>query len=537
MPKNNQNNQDNTKPTDDKDWESFVKKLQDYTPPKQQNTLKSTTHEFKYVHRQSDTLHNDAKHLNIKQSVSTPKQIWDPMPIVQAKYNIIIYSPTSTHPELKGQNLTVRDKIMRLAKECDLGIIKPKGLTAYQKERAFIYGDHAYGHATAVICITGEEPIPFGVISPDINNKKLPVIVYVENNDKARKVYADFYKFLEETNTQINKHLKNVDSFHFKNSNHVTLYAEEKDEINKSKFLEAIQKIRAIYYKHPDEKRSVRMESNPPTKAQLDEKRSLFSKKEGFSHVTSSLEEFKSHLDKDRPTISFFGMIFSPLTDKCQWATELGHCNLIYGLGGADKNKPLKDQSVMYQFAHYAKVGGCKIYGAIPFGQVSWEEKRDFSLGIESVYITPQLQERMDAFKDLSHFIIVGSTGTGTYEEIIDTLRTNPLTHIMIINDDGGNEPLVKLLRENINKYPNITVVNNRSEFKLAIDTFKFNFERLNFKDKTPDIKSQKKSEQEPVSNSAKSYGFYKKQTEDNTQPEKSTYCGFKSGFLHGKRF
>lgn len=158
---------------------------------------------------------------------------------------------------------------------------------------------------------------------------------------------------------------------------------------------------------------------------------------------------------------------------KCEWATELGNCNLIFGLGGANKDKSLKEQSVMYQFAHYAKMGGAKIYGTIPFGQVAWEEKLDFSIGIESCYITPQLQERMDAFKNLSQFIIVGSTGTGTYEEIIDTLRTNPLTHIMIMNDDGGNTPLLTLLNANKDKYSNVTVATNRSEFKAIIDNFK----------------------------------------------------------------
>lgn len=176
-------------------------------------------------------------------------------------------------------------------------------------------------------------------------------------------------------------------------------------------------------------------------------------------------------------------MIFAPLTNKCEWATELGNCNLIYGLGGADKDKALKEQSVMYQFVHYAKLGGSKLYGTIPFGQVSYEEKLDFSIGIESCYITPQLQERMDAFKNLSQLVIVGSTGTGTYEEVMDTLRTNPLTHIIIMNDDGGNSPLVEFLNENKDKYPNIAIANNREEFKKAVDNFKGNFRKFNVSD------------------------------------------------------
>lgn len=389
--------------------------------------------------------------------------------------NIILYPPDSNNFVS-----TRYAKIKRLIKDTAIEIIGFNGLTTYQKERAFIYGNKSYGHAIAVIYISGEEPIPFGVISADINNKKLPVIIYVENNDKAKKVYLDLRKFLYDTNIQVHKHLNNVDSFHFEKSNHVVINEVESEEINKIKLIEAIQEIYSVYLLQPEDKRKVRMESVPPTKDQLDEKRFLFSKKEGFSHFATSLDEFKSHLYKDRPTISFFGMIFSPLTDKCEWASELGNCNLIYGLGGAITDKTLKEQSVMYQFIHYAKLGGCKIYGTIPFGQVCFEEDRDFSIGIESCYITPQLQERMDAFKELSQLIIVGSTGTGTYEEVIDTLRSNPLTHIMIMNDDGANTPLVTFLDENKSKYPNVTVANSRIEFKAALDNFRLSLHESN---------------------------------------------------------
>src|SRR6202021_2841775 len=118
----------------------------------------------------------------------------------------------------------------------------------------------------------------------DINNKKLPVIIYVEDNDKARKIYTDYYEFLEDTNTQLCKHFKNIDSFHFKNANHVVIYEEKKEAINKVNLIAAIQKIYSIYLQQPEEKRKVRMESTPPTKDQLDETSRVFSKKEGFSH-------------------------------------------------------------------------------------------------------------------------------------------------------------------------------------------------------------------------------------------------------------
>ncbi|HEX2549145.1 MAG TPA: hypothetical protein VHM20_04895 [Gammaproteobacteria bacterium] len=397
--------------------------------------------------------------------------------------HIIIYPPIFRNSESKS---VVQEKIINLVENSDIEIVEFQELTTYQKERAFIYGDKAYGHAAAVICISGEEPIPFGVISADINNKKLPVIVYIENNDKARKVYTDYCEFLEDTNTQLRKHLSNVDSFHLKNANHIVIHEEESEKINKIKLVQAIQKTHSAYLQQSEEKRKVRMESTPPTNDQLNEKRILFSKKEGFSRISNSLEEFKSHLDKDRLTVSFFGMIFAPITDKCEWASELGHCNLIYGLGGANKDKSLKEQSVMYQFAHYAKMGGCKIYGTIPFGQVAWGEKLDFSIGIESCYITPQLQERMDAFKMLSQFFIVGSIGTGTYEEVMDTLRTNPLTYIMIMNDEGGNKPLVTFLEKHKDKYPNVTVANNRTEFKAAFDKFRMDFQKTKLKTTSP---------------------------------------------------
>lgn len=214
---------------------------------------------------------------------------------MQARLNIIIYPSVSAEltkskipnfsPELEEKisykNLDIQEKIKRLVKNTNIGIINfpESGLTTYQRERAFIYGDKAYGHAIAVICISGEEPIPFGVISADINNKKLPIIVYVENNTKAQKIYADYSKFLEDTNTQIHKHLKNVDSFNLEKANHVVIHEDEREEVNKLQFIEAIEKTHAIYLQQPEEKRAVRMESVPPTNVQLDEKRNIFSKK------------------------------------------------------------------------------------------------------------------------------------------------------------------------------------------------------------------------------------------------------------------
>lgn len=372
-----------------------------------------------------------------------------------------------------------QDKIESILTNAEIDIVKLQGLSKYQEERAFIYGNKNYGHAIAVIYISGEEPIPFGVISADINNKKLPVIVYVANNDKARTIQADFFMFLEETNIQLKTHLKNCDSFHFNEANY-SLIHEGSDDMS-AQLIGAIQKVHTKYLEQPEKSRTVRTEAISPTEAELEEKKHLFSRMEGFSKMASSLEEFKSHLDKYRPTISFFGTIFPPLTDKCEWASTLGECNLIFGLGGADKNKPLEEQSVMYQFAYYAKNSGCNVYGTIPHGQVRWEESRDFSeLDIKSCYITPQLQERMEAFKELSNLTIVGSTGTGTYEEVLDSLRTNPLTYLIIINNDGANTPLVTFLEKNKGLYPNCIEANTREEFSNAIKSFKWNYQKLN---------------------------------------------------------
>jgi hypothetical protein len=85
----------------------------------------------------------------------------------------------------------------------------------------------------------------------------------------------------------------------------------------------------------------------------------------------------------------------------------------------------------------------------------------------------------------------------------MDTLRTNPLTHLMIMNDDGGNKPLVTFLLENKHKYPNVTVANNRAEFKLAIDNFKLNFTKLNL-EKNPS--EEKGEQQKPVTTSSSAF-------------------------------
>lgn len=378
-------------------------------------------------------------------------------------------------------NKAMQDKIQTLIQATEIDVIRFQGLTTYQEERAFIYGNANYGHAVAVICITGDEPIPFGVLSADINTKKLPVVVYVANTDKARTAYADFSLFLEETNVQLKLHFKNCDSFQFKEANYSLIH----EDSEASQLVKAIQTRHATYLEQPEKNRTVRGESVSPTEIQLEEKRQLFSKMEGFSHMASSLEQFKSHLVKNIPTVSFFGAVFPPLTTKCEWASHLGRCNLIFGLGGADKNKSLSQQSIMYQFVYHAKKHGGTIFGTIPYGQVRWEESRDFSqLEIQSCYITPQLQERMEAFKCLSDLVIVGSSGTGTYEEILDTLRTNPLAYLIIINDDGENTPLVQLLGKNKDKYPNSLVASTQEEFQFAVEQFKSDYQTLN-KEKT----------------------------------------------------
>ena len=74
----------------------------------------------------------------------------------------------------------------------------------------------------------------------------------------------------------------------------------------------------------------------------------------------------------------------------------------------------------------------------------------------------------------------MGSSGTGTYEEILDTLRTNPLTYLIIINDDGENTPLVQLLEANKDKYPNSFVASTQEEFSLAVERFKSDYQALN---------------------------------------------------------
>jgi predicted Rossmann-fold nucleotide-binding protein len=126
----------------------------------------------------------------------------------------------------------------------------------------------------------------------------------------------------------------------------------------------------------------------------------------------------------------------------------------------------------MYQFAYHAEKVGSKILGTIPFEQTSSQECLDFSkLKISACYITPGLQERMDAFR-LSTVFIVGTTGTGTYEEILTILDDKEKLserNFIIFNEDGFNAPLIALM--NKNKCPNVFEVKNRAEFSQAIKT------------------------------------------------------------------
>ena len=132
---------------------------------------------------------------------------------------------------------------------------------------------------------------------------------------------------------------------------------------------------------------------------------------------------------------------------------------------------------MMYQFAWYAAQNGCKIFGTIPFEQTRWEEQRDFSqLNIQAFYITENLEARIEAFAKPSDLIIVGSCGTGTYEEVLDILRIDSKRPVIIINDDGSNTPLIQYLNNFNELYPNIIAINDQEHFKEYISTFYKNF-------------------------------------------------------------
>lgn len=376
-------------------------------------------------------------------------------------------------------NKQSKDKIQNLLKHTDIEIIQPQGTSKYQQERAFVYGNRSYGHAVAIIYISGEKPIPFGVISADINKKKLPIVVYVEDNEKARKVYEDFSEFLSSTHLSINKQFgKRIDSFRFDEANYRVLF-----ESNSIKLTEAIDETYKIYINQSESNRTVRAEASVPSDDKVQEKRNFFSKKDGFLEMANSLDAFKSQLDKNKLTVSFFGALYPPSTNVSEWGDELENCNLIYGLTGFENNKKFHEQSMMYQFAYYAHKRGANIFGTIPYEQALLGESSDFSaLKINSFYITPQLQERMEAFK-LSNLFIVGSTGTGTYEEvftILDEEEKLKERYFIIINEDGFNKSLIALLEKYQNKYSNILVATNREEFKAAICTVRQKFKQAN---------------------------------------------------------
>lgn len=367
-----------------------------------------------------------------------------------------------------------RKKIATLIENEDISIISTEGST-YQQERNFVYGNSEYGHAVAIICISEENPIPFGVLSADIIKKQLPVVLFVKNNEKSQSLFNNFSEFLENTNDKIFGNYK-VNSFCFKSANIIRVNEQVSANNTSSALIEAIDDTYSKYISQPQEERTIRQESIKPTHSFLVEKRNLFDQK-GLGKTAHSLEMFQNELNPDLPTISFFGVSCAPKTDVCKWGSELKNFNLIYGLMGRDKSKSFEQQSMMYQFVWYAAQNNCRIFGTIPFEQTKWEEQRDFSqLNIHTFYITENLDARIEAFAKPSDLIIVGSCGTGTYEEVLDILRIDPKRPVVIINDDESNTPLIQYLNNFNHLYSNIVAISNQEQFKEYIDVFYKNF-------------------------------------------------------------
>jgi hypothetical protein len=79
-----------------------------------------------------------------------------------------------------------RKKIASFIENEDISIISTEGST-YQQERNFVYGNSEYGHAVAVICISDDNPIPFGVLSADIIKKQLPIVLFGPFNHEVQQ--------------------------------------------------------------------------------------------------------------------------------------------------------------------------------------------------------------------------------------------------------------------------------------------------------------------------------------------------------------
>lgn len=361
-----------------------------------------------------------------------------------------------------GAQKTVRDQLTTILNDHYIQVAVPAGSSLYQQERAFMYGEEGKGHHVAII-VFGDETIPFGVISKDINTKQLPVVVYIAN-ETGRKQFEEFKIFLSETNRVMSGQYKS-ECFCFEKANYaVVTYAD-----TPVKLIEAVNTVHAKYLSQPAEKRTVRQEAAAVADEKLTKKRNKFAVKPGLfaENMAASAAEFNAKLAADkRPTASYFGPVFKAVSDMCQWSESLAKFNVIYGMGGADAGHPVSDQSTMYQFAYYAKQKGARLFGVVPLSQAKFEKNRDFTaLNLDGWYITKDLAERMRAFR-VSDVIIIGSCGTGTYEEVFDILRATPDKPCWIINNDGSTTSLIHYLTANFN---NITVINNKDEFMHAV--------------------------------------------------------------------
>lgn len=357
----------------------------------------------------------------------------------------------------------------------DISFIEIPG-NQYQRERSFIYGDPEEGHAVAVIVCDRKE-IPYGVISQEINKKQLPVVFLILNKD-GQKSFADYAEFLWGAHACLVE--DKINSFCIEKANVSIVDATDLEPVETALRLDsAIREAYSEYLKQPEESRRSRPEAAKPTAQQMADVKEKFSQVCGMEKALSAdtLDIFRTQVKQQSrgPVATFFGAINPPKNDICQWARALTSFSLLYGLGGADKNKQAEQQSVMYQFVHSLQEHSqspVPVFGVIPYEQVRWEMDRDFrGLNICAYYITPDLGSRLEAFDKVSDLIIVGSTGTGTYEEILDILRRDPARPVIIINSDNSNTPLVKYL-ESFGKdvFKNIHVASNYEAFEKAVD-------------------------------------------------------------------
>ena len=349
-------------------------------------------------------------------------------------------------------------------------VMLPKGTSVYQQERSFVYGEEGKGHPVALI-VFGNDPISFGVLSQDIITKQLPVVIYLANPEGVEQ-FKNFKTFLSETNKILLREL--VDSFCLQKSNVRIVLHHDIDLIG------SIKQVYATYLQQSQDKRKVRQEATQVSDETLKETRNIFSAKAGFGSESraDTQEKFTSKLNAvDRPTAAYFGPVFKPRSDMCNWGSCLSGFNLLYGMGGEKENTSFADQSTMYQFAYNASKAGARVFGVIPHGQTDMEIKKDFSkLDLKGWYITRDLAERMRAFAE-SDVIIVGSCGTGTYEEVLDILRSNPDKPVWIFNNDDTNSSLVTFLNSckiaNELCFKNVTAIRYERDFVLAVEAFK----------------------------------------------------------------